>query len=398
MYVSGLALAPTSKEDSLKPVTRDPDDPAFPHGTSAGYLRGCTSKKPCPSKVTCTEGRRRAVNRRELARLRGEASRVPVGPVRQHIKKLIEQVPGATGTHVAEVAGLHTGMWTKLRQNKTCTRQTAAAVLAVTPEALRKTAHFAPTSKVRHLAYTMQALGYPLVWQAQQCGEPWLQQKITRSDRDCLLVERRLHVRMQALADRVGDQPADPKRDGILKSEVAKARTLARRAGWWPPQAYDDAGNLDLRLLPGHPHAEASAHAGRGLEALRFMLDTGLATNEVERRTGFCAHTLLLYRKRMGLVYDRPAVDAPSVLDRDASAAALDRIDRALAEYDAGGDPLYALISIGAVRGAGGGRTVPPDHPSVLRWKAEQQWATAVRMLALTLLWQARQQPVAAAA
>ncbi len=351
------------------PVTRDLTDPAFPHGKSAGYLRGCTAKKPCPSTPTCTEARRRAVNARALAHLNGKPPRVPLEPVLRHIEWLVEQVPGATGTHIGEIAGLHHSAWTTMRRSRTCTRRTAAAILAVTPDMVRKTTHVVPIEKVRHLAYTMQALGYPLVWQAEQCGEPQLPQKINQKHRDCQFVERVAYERVQALADRVADQPADPIRDGISPIRSSLARTFARKAGYWPPAAYDSDGNLDLRLLPGHPWAEAIEHASRAVEAIRLVLHGGMRLHEAEAHTGFDGDVLRRYRQRAGLVYQRGAhQSAPSTLDREASADAIARIDQVLARYNRGEiDPLYALLELGVLP-ARGTPLVPADHPTLVQW------------------------------
>ena len=152
-----------------KPVTRDPRDPDFPHGKSAGAWRGCTDDV-CPATPTCRQAQARAKKRRKHDTLNGNASRQPVGPLLAHIDALIAAVPRASDHFVAVAAGAPTGHVKALRTRKTANRSTAQRLWALTPETLEAAMPQVPVEKLRWRIGTMQAAGFPLAWQARESG------------------------------------------------------------------------------------------------------------------------------------------------------------------------------------------------------------------------------------
>lgn len=207
-------------------VTRDPDDPAFPHGETRGYGRGCRCD-PC-----------KEAKYRYTKRVKRRSPSVPARPVIAHVQGLIGA--GAGVSAISRLTGTGPGATSRggvrLLAEGTSKRVAAAraeAILAITVTAALGDTPTANHAEAVHYARTLQALGWPLRWQAHQigvCADTGLHFLRT----GCKWVEHSTVVQMRALAAEVGDRPGPDRRTA----------RWANRLGWHVPAAYDEQRNL----------------------------------------------------------------------------------------------------------------------------------------------------------
>lgn len=245
------------------PVTRDPRDPAFPHGTPAGRQRGCTTD--CPATPTCTEARARQMKHNALMRDRGQGGYIDATDALRHANWLREQVHAATFRSIEQIAGISNSTFTRMQSTRRASRTTVNRILAVTPEALAEHLDRHHTDDLLHMIRTMQAAGFPVTWQAQRAGTENLPNWLAH-DRVRAFAPGYLYRPIRALFDSLDGRLADPALDGISPRAVAHAKSCGARAGYYPAGYYDEDGNLNPRFIPDHPWTLLDELCGQALE------------------------------------------------------------------------------------------------------------------------------------
>lgn len=215
-------------------MTKDVDDPAFPHGTERGYFRGC--RVEC-----CLEGKRLARKRRALLEARGTRLSTPVGPVRSHVQWLLSVDPAFSVAALARAADVAPKtVWSIDRGDVERVRTVnASRILALEPGDVARECRMVPSHKPLQQVKSMMRLGHRGEWigarlgYARSCGTgaPQFVYK------DYGWMTRGLADRIDALAREVGDS--------IGPSPITAKR--AARRGWRVPGAYDERGDL----IPG---------------------------------------------------------------------------------------------------------------------------------------------------
>ena len=189
------------------------------------------------------------------------------------------------------------------------------------------------------------------------------------------------------LLDRVRDTPADAARDGIAQRGLTRAKVDAKRLGYYPPNCYDDDGNLDYRSIPDHPWAGADDHAHDMLDAAHILI----GRSEDERRERLARALGVL--SSVELPTDDTVTDDTRDLftrletvrrrihrlkdrfhcrDNDTDrAVGLAHLRAILDEWDTSGEDVltftlrHDLVRLNS-------QAVPRDHPGVKAWLAEQ--------------------------
>jgi len=241
----------------------DLDAPGYPHGATAGYVRGCRLRDGCLQ----------AVRRRQIAADLWR-QHLPSAPdpaaLAEHLRRLLTDPRVATPEDIAAAAGTAPRSVRAGAAGQRLRLPTAHALAAVTVEQARAVTARRPHALVdaaltRQRVGSMQWLGWPVKWQARRigCSEPTLYAVLRGAH---TRIEVRFHAAADQLATAVGDRPGpDP-----------AATAKAQAAGWGPPAAYDDDG----RPVPGA--ISASAGPGRRLDGLRLLLD-GAAVADILR-------------------------------------------------------------------------------------------------------------------
>lgn len=152
-------------------------------------------------------------------------------------------------------------------------------------------AYLIDTDTVVDLVRRLQAQGYPIAWQAERTGRD-LEELVDGSPP--MLVDEDILIRLRRLARHLGETMASPA-PGLPGAAITAAKTTARAAGYYPPAAYDDDGNLVPGAPEGHAWDVADELAEKRLRILELLLqdwrnaniaeDVGLARKTVDRVT-----------------------------------------------------------------------------------------------------------------
>ena len=271
--------------------TRAPD---FPHGTGNGYSRRYCRCAPCRNTA-------RIAAKRTTAGVKTSGSRITeteAKQVRRHVETLIKQ--GGTRHQIGRAANMSRCPVEAALEGKRIRYSHAQRLMKVTYRDLvtaEADGAIVDAEETVHYVRTMWALGYPLIWQAEQIGAA--KQDMSKLGKQGGYVTVGRAKAIKALAERIGDTPADPSM-GILGPSITAARNSARRAGWLPPSAYDADGTVNVRGIPGHGAAELDTVSEHKMQLL-YLLSQGDAQNEATRKVG-CSPDLIR-RLRHGLKY-----------------------------------------------------------------------------------------------
>lgn len=341
-------------------VTRDPADPTFPHGTPRGRRRGCT----CDA---CRRAMYRSDTQNSLARMSGRTvdnAIVDGTRARAHLEGLLAGLPCVSNQAVGRAVGMTGAGVAYLRHNPKAQLRAcnARALLGLTVESLMRQAGLVPCGPYARKVRQMQALGYPLVWQAGRLGyngRHGLAPRFLYTGDRVLGITRKVGDRVDALAAEIGNRPASTA-DGLTGYAIRRAKDAAAAWGAYPPAFYDEAGDLDVRSIPGHPWAVADDRAARRLDLARLLL-TGKTAPEVARLHGCTERSVVRMIGRLGVQLDNPGrqdmlADLEAVIDA----------------YDEGeGDPVEIALRLGILAA----EQIPRDHPGLQAWKADRRAA-----------------------
>lgn len=370
-------------------VTYDLNDPAFPHRSTTGYSRGCT--REC-----CMAAERRRDKERELERLRG----IPAAPrtvpahmaeaAKRHIDDLIEN-HNASARAIADRLGIGSATILKTLRGKAMSQPIYEAIMSVKPYDVQRGDH-TPAAPTALLSGQMQALGYPMSWQGDQCGLGGktliaILGKVRRGQQEWVTPDTAAAI--AGLAERVAERVADPIRDGIEPRDIARAKSVARRNGFYPPAAYDEDGTLDWRSIPDHPWTVINEACHEQIERLEVAIRnpelgaTGLASLTLDYTTdsvpeGSAEHTELV---RVEMAYRR-LLEGLGIRAIDGGAEKRAELHEALWRFmrRGEGDPVSFCIEFGIVSAKS--TKIPSDHPAVAeaRAKAKEQSAERRRL------------------
>lgn len=353
---------------------KNPTAPGVPHGSPSTYRDQCCRCQPCTVASVNKERKRVAGIKQPMSpadpRLAERVCR-HLARLRQHAT--IRQIARAGKMDKATIQRIAAGPV----DSTNVSLRTAAKILALTVEQFASTpVHprlMTDVKPTRHLIGTMRALGYPITWQEREAGLP------VNTLHRCLNHHEQVSVRyaraIDALARRLGDRQAGPEH-GIETHMAERMRREARAQGWYPPAAYDDDGNLDVRSVPGHKWAAADEWCASQVVA-HYLLSTGLSARRAAKEAGI-TYDGLAARPRHGLTYDEEGnLDYKASRDRIKQFA--DTYGR-YENYQIGA--VTAAIELGVIRGDF--RTYWADHPEVVTWVAAEQAAADTETVPVT--------------
>lgn len=254
-------------------VTKDPADPAFPHGEPRGYTRGCKCE-PCLAAAA------RYKNRRRTLFALGHGAYYPAAPWKALVESWI--AAGGTAIAISRASGLTPDViYGLLREARPTVRRTTVDALGATTlddvmAHLPERSLVSSATAMRQVRCLM-AQGFTGRWIVEQVGGKTEQSNLAFVVQNRQQITVKMARDIDALARRVGN----------AQGPSTRTRSIAVKRGWWPLAAYDDLGNLDLRHYPGHPWAEADDMVGRLLDDLEWWAEHPAATpHEVSRRMG----------------------------------------------------------------------------------------------------------------
>lgn len=263
-------------------VIRDPNHPDFPHATKLGAARRCKCDRCRPIALKLMKHRR--IMRERHVALNGAGAvrnRTPAAvraKTYEHIT-VLASIPGASYAAIGRAAGLQDSavgiFMNRYSRGRSMHPDSAAAVLNVTPDSLRPHLAFIARSEAVHVVRQLQALGYPIAWQENQPGCKGVRHFMASKPQT---VSTSVYVALVALRDRLTYSPAQPVEGELVQRAITRAKMEARKHGVHPPSYYDEAGNLDVTAIPGHPAAVANDYADEALHnALSYLkaLETG---------------------------------------------------------------------------------------------------------------------------
>lgn len=269
-------------------MTTPPSD--VPHGTVAGYHRGCVLIRDCPATPTCAEAAREIDRRLGL----DDDKLIPLAAITPHLLRLVAAA-GGNARLVAQVCGVgEQTLRAAYRRNvEFMRRDTARRILITTAAQVDRERRARDTVPVTHLhtqlVRSMHVQRWSTGWQAEQLGcdpatlEGFETGEITRIPAD-------LHRALVRLG-------------GRTEGKWGPDETVARRAradGWHPLTAYDH-GHLILRSVPAADRPAAMQRDAQArLDALRLSLD-GLVSGHVSPRVGLGCERIKQLRAAAGL-------------------------------------------------------------------------------------------------
>lgn len=338
-------------------VIKDPDHPDFPHGKFTGYSRGC--RKEC-----CLRARRR----REKELILGAAPRTQGAPAdrvkqaRLHIEAL-KSDPSVGNGAIARAAKVGESTVNNIVRGRTASNQTVHRILKVTAASVSSHSRVVAAAPVLLKVRQMQALGYPVKWQEEQTGLVGII-RCALSNQDAGhqdTVEHKTAAAITALAERIGDRPADDS-DGIAKGPRAFVRGRARALGYYPPAFYNEDGTLDYRAIPDHPWAATEEWCHEHIERLNVIIKNPDLGDAQLARLGNPDGDLNENEERQyGRTLDRLQLRG----SHEGSAQRRAELRLALIDFYAGeGDPLTFCLDTGLV--APNAQPIAQDHPSLL--------------------------------
>jgi hypothetical protein len=353
-------------------------DPSFPHGTGSGYSRGCRRYRyDCPATPSCGDAHARmskAYEVRRLANLPGPHDRIPGEVALAVLDELYEQhqsytVIGALlGISRERAAKLHAAERPRLILRSTHEKILAARNQTPPPDAARRY----PIEDAKRLLSCLAAQGYTRLWISEQIGEwswPVKQQ----------WVEPGFWMRLHELVQRIGDEQATPEATGLTQRQIDRCLRAAARNDWHPFACYDDEGNLDGRLIPGHPWAEADAECGLLIAIAARLVRPGWDPEE-EPYHAIVARFAETYGEKVYAEKVQRAAKSlgvgPKTAKREENAA---RVRSVLAEVDAGTlDVVRAVVDLHLASWGTSNALLPRDHPAIadLVEKDEEERAT----------------------
>lgn len=277
--------------------TRAPD---FPHGTNRGYTSGHGDGVGHCRCVEC-RGYARLAAKRLKAKIKSPRNVVTSNRLRARVKTHVETLlEHATIQQIARAAGMTRTPVEKVLRDGPYSHASAKRLLDTTiadlPDAALDRTPILADDTI-HRVRTMWALGYSLTWQAQQIGTANQSFHVLRLGQTVTTAKANA---VRDLAERIGDTPATPEATGLTQWSINRSRGDARRAGWYPPSAYDDDGTLNVRAIPDHPHAVLDVTSEHKMELLH-LLAQGDTQKEATRKVG-CSPELV-GRLRHGLTY-----------------------------------------------------------------------------------------------
>lgn len=354
-------------------VTRDPRDPDFPHGTPAGRQRGCTSDFPCPSTPTCAQARARQLKRNALLRERGNPGLADAAPAFAHTDRLVRAVTGASVHAVLKVAGVPRSSYNRAQKHGRLHRDSARAILAVTPEALAEYVDRYPAEELMHMVRSMEAAGFPAAWIAQRTGKSHLGNWLSREHKRGY-AQGHMYRPIKELFDHLDGRLASPQRDGLSSRAIALAQTAGRRAGYYPPSCYDDDGNLNPRFVPEHPWSQLDELCAVALDVAHDLtrVHAEYDLTDVAEAHGWGHKRVDRLWKRLGM--RSHAVGQPGIHDDCKPTAA--RIRGVYADYDTRRiGPVTAALLLNLYDPDYLAKNYDRHHPELLAWNRQEATA-----------------------
>ncbi|MEV8101015.1 helix-turn-helix transcriptional regulator [Streptomyces sp. NPDC088135] len=237
--------------------------PLPPHGHSNRYAYGCRCKP-------CTKAASRADLERRLDRMAGRSRKVPAGPAREHVQKLLKQglskaqIDRASGVPVTTVQRLVRGQVNIKREN-------AEKILRV-PLNVRVTQGDVSACGATRRVRALYALGHFNREIALVAG-------VSR-DAVCYLASGKWSTLEVSADDGIR---AAYDRLSMRAGESWKTRKLAERHGWAPPLAWDDDTIDDPAAVPQTDVAPAGYTEGENVVA-RFLMGESVVLDKTGRR------------------------------------------------------------------------------------------------------------------
>lgn len=337
------------------------DDPDFPHGAPLGYFRGCRC-------ADCRKARQTHTKLRDYAAASGRpypTMLTDAAPARTHLFHLLRTVPGASLPAVAKVCGMTSTALVDLHRgrSKKVTLGHEQALLATTPEDVRRMCGFRAAEEYRVKLRRLQAAGWSLGWLAMQTGRRRFSMLDKAAETDWITAGQAQEV--DELVERIGTRLATPENSGQPSRTIKLASAQARARGFHPPGCYNPDGTINPRYCPEHPWAQLDERAGELLGWLECIVK-GEPVKALAARLGLQEKVVNRVVAATGLQLADP--------NRDANLARVRDVLEVYA-YDPESDPVYLALTLGVL--AWRGVVFPQDHPGFLAWQRDRAAAEA---------------------
>lgn len=208
----------------------------------------------------------------------GRKRTVPAGPVRAHVRTLLDH--GLKAAAIAQAAGVCRATLTHLlRERTTLKRDVADRLLAVTPErvARDRPEPLVPKDGTVRRIHALQALGWTYAHMEQVLRSAGHLQQPEK------IVSPRGHHVTRETYDAICDLYATL---STSRGPSRRAAALAAERGWVVPAAWDDDTIDDPDAVPAVPPS-APTSAEENLDEFAFLVRGGEAPDRAARRAGY---------------------------------------------------------------------------------------------------------------
>jgi hypothetical protein len=313
---------------------------SYPCGDARKYRRG-----------DCRCGRCRLANRNtkregENRRIVGTISPTDMIDATATVARIRELAKEFLPREIGRATGLnhdHLGRIISGYTPVTVRRSTAEAIRNAAPRRCRRDLS---NDRLRHIVYTLAALGYPMLWQ-EQAGDfgtnvlKWSVGKGRKVDEDLMGKAERMYEELKNLAANEYDLSL------TLKAQTA-AKAAARRNGYKTPDWYNADGRLLLKREWRYRQllARRREAAEQRIEMIRLVL-SGLQYTQVGRRMGMSHGTITDHVNMVGLEFQ--TTFAGDRIPTRESRSRFHEVRGILTRHyaDPGSDPYKVALSLG---------------------------------------------------
>ncbi|MFJ3200961.1 hypothetical protein [Streptomyces sp. NPDC086989] len=247
------------------------------HGTTARYQGNRTGTRPPCRCRRCKNAHNRAGQLRALARIEGRPPRIPAGPIRDHVQRLL--AAGMSRTQIGIAAGVSRSIVSKISKSASphVNRTTGDKILAVKPCIVRPT-DLVPAVGTRRRLQALYAIGHGSLPIQAATG-------LTGSS-----IRRILYSR----SDTVTAATYDAVRRGyrVLCATPGRNQTVknrARRNTWHGPAAWGDnidRPNAQPEACPAYAAPAANGRDSMRMAELEHLLDLGESETTIAKQMG----------------------------------------------------------------------------------------------------------------